>query len=206
MRAKKNKSTSRKSSARAFIVFVVIIFLFLLLSDFRLLFPSKEKNSGNITAEPGEGQQQAVDVLNISYTSNNETSPNVIVLGGNNSDYVITLSGDDIAEINNSNMTTVSTTSSINNTINNTSQLQRASEVEFYFLLKGKSYFKHILREGEEKAYNLSGFIVVIQPIIITADKVKFRINNYTTSALTKDEWESFPDFEIFVSAIYYRR
>lgn len=81
----------------------------------------------------------------------------------------------------------------------------RISEVEFYFLLKGKSYFKHILKENQEKTYNLSGYLVTIEPIIITSDRVKFRINNYTTRALAEDDFDSTDTFEIIVKDIYYR-
>jgi len=82
----------------------------------------------------------------------------------------------------------------------------RASEVEFYFLLKGKAYFKHTIKEEESKSYNITGYLVTITPIIITSDSVKFRINNYTTKALGEDESDSTPEFEIIVSNIYYRR
>ena len=80
----------------------------------------------------------------------------------------------------------------------------RANAVEFYFLLKGKSYFKSILKEQQKKIYNLSGSLVTIQPIIITNDSAKFMVNNYTTKALHKHEWGSGDDFEIYVNEIYY--
>lgn len=82
----------------------------------------------------------------------------------------------------------------------------RVSEVDFYFLLKGKSYFRHILKENQVRTYNMSGYLVTIEPIIITSDRVKFRINNYTTKALKEDDSDSTQDFEIIVSNIYYRR
>ena len=82
----------------------------------------------------------------------------------------------------------------------------RVSEVEFYFLLKGKSYFKHILKESQEKTYNISGYIVTIEPIFIGQDEVKFRINNYTTRALSEKDSDATPEFEIIVKDIYYRR
>lgn len=79
------------------------------------------------------------------------------------------------------------------------------SEVDFYFLLKGRSYFRHILRESQLGTYNLSGIIVTIEPIIITSDSVRFRINNYTTKALQEDDSDCTQEFEIIVSDIYYR-
>lgn len=82
----------------------------------------------------------------------------------------------------------------------------RVSEVDFYFLLKGKSYFRHILKENQVRTYNMSGYLVTIEPMIITSDRVKFRINNYTTKALQEDDSDSAQDFEIIVSNIYYRR
>jgi hypothetical protein len=82
----------------------------------------------------------------------------------------------------------------------------RVSEVEFYFLLKNISYFKHILKEEQTGTYNLSGNLITIQPLFIAKDSVIFKINNYTTKALKEEEWGSMPDFEIFVKAIYYRQ
>ena len=82
----------------------------------------------------------------------------------------------------------------------------RVSEVEFYFLLKGKSYFKHILKENQEKTYNISGYLVTIEPIFIGRDEVKFMINNYTTRALSEKDSDATPEFEIIVKDIYYRR
>ena len=81
----------------------------------------------------------------------------------------------------------------------------RTSEVEFYFLLKGKAYFRHVLKEEESKTYNMTGYLVTITPIIITQDSVKFLINNFTTKSLAEDESDSTPEFEIIVSNIYYR-
>jgi hypothetical protein len=80
----------------------------------------------------------------------------------------------------------------------------RANAVEFYFLLKEKSYFKDILKEQQKKTYNLSGSLVTIEPIIITSDSAKFMVNNYTTKALHKYEWGSDDDFETYVNEIYY--
>jgi len=84
--------------------------------------------------------------------------------------------------------------------------LIRASEVEFYFLLKKKSYFRDILEEEQRKTYNISGYPVSIEPIIITQDSVKLRINNYTTKALQEDDSDSTQEFEIIIKDIYYRR
>ena len=81
----------------------------------------------------------------------------------------------------------------------------RVSEVEFYFLLKGKSYFRDILKENQIKTYNMSGYIVSIEPIIITSDSVKFQINNFTTKALEEKDSDSTKEFEIIVKDIYYR-
>jgi hypothetical protein len=80
----------------------------------------------------------------------------------------------------------------------------RTNAVEFYFLLKEKSYFKDILKEQQKKIYNLSGSLVTIEPIIITSDSAKFLVNNYTTKALHNHEWGSDDDFEIYVNEIYY--
>jgi hypothetical protein len=80
----------------------------------------------------------------------------------------------------------------------------RANAVEFYFLLKEKSYFKDILKEQQKKTYNLPDSLVTIEPIIITSDSAKFMVNNYTTKALHKHEWGSDDDFEIYVNEIYY--
>lgn len=80
----------------------------------------------------------------------------------------------------------------------------RTNAVEFYFLLKEKSYFKDILKEQQKKTYNLSGSLVTIEPIIITSSSAKFLINTYTTKALHKYEWGSDDDFEIYVNEIYY--
>jgi hypothetical protein len=92
-----------------------------------------------------------------------------------------------------------------NNTFVNASSTQRSSEVEFYFLLTGKFYFKAIQKENEAKAYNASGELVTVQPIFISKDKVIFKVNNYTTKAIAEKEWGAAPDSEIFVNAIYYR-
>lgn len=81
----------------------------------------------------------------------------------------------------------------------------RVSEVEFYFLLKGKSYFRAVLKENQMKIYNISGVLVTIEPIIITSDSVKFQINNFTTKALEEDDSDSTSEFEIIISDIYYR-
>lgn len=81
----------------------------------------------------------------------------------------------------------------------------RASAVEFYFLLKGKSYFKYTLKETELKAFNLSGTIIKIIPIFIANDSAVFRVDDYTTGAVGEREWYSTPDFEIYVSDIYFR-
>jgi|GEM_PF-6184792 len=92
---------------------------------------------------------------------------------------------------------------------NQTSQnqtFQRKSQVDFYFLLQGKAYLRDILAEQQEKIYNISSAVVTVQPIFISADKVIFQVNNYTTRALAEREWGSFKDFEIYVSSIYYRR
>lgn len=82
----------------------------------------------------------------------------------------------------------------------------RASAVEFYFLLKGKSYFKYTLKETELKAFNLSGTIIRIVPIFIADEGAVFRVDDYTTRAVGEKEWFSTPEFEIYVNAIYYRR
>ncbi|MBW2991074.1 hypothetical protein KY348_05220 [Candidatus Woesearchaeota archaeon] len=82
----------------------------------------------------------------------------------------------------------------------------RVSEVEFYFLLKKKAYFKHILKENEKKTYNVSGFIVSIEPIFIAQNEVKFKINNFTTKALEEKDSDSTQEFEIIVKDIYYRQ
>lgn len=82
---------------------------------------------------------------------------------------------------------------------------ERVSQVEFYFLLKGKSYFKHTLKEHEKRIYNISGYIVSIEPVIITQDSVKFQVNDFTTKALEKKDFDGSQEFEIFVSYIYYR-
>ena len=103
---------------------------------------------------------------------------------------------------------------SINETINKTvaqgqGQEQipaRASAVEFYFLLKGKSYFKYTLKETELKAFNLSGTIIKIIPVFIANDSVVFKVDDYPTGAVGEREWYSTPGFEIYVNAIYYRR
>jgi hypothetical protein len=81
----------------------------------------------------------------------------------------------------------------------------RVSEVEFYFLLTGKSYFKATQKENQAKTYNLSGELITINPIFISQDEVKFQINDYTTKALAEKEWGTTPEFEVFVNAIYYR-
>jgi hypothetical protein len=91
-------------------------------------------------------------------------------------------------------------------TQNETQIPERANAVEFYFLLKGKSYFRHILKETELKAFDLSGTIVRIEPIFIANDSVVFKIDNYPTNAIREREWYSAPNFEIYVSNIYYRR
>ncbi|MBU1198585.1 MAG: hypothetical protein KKF46_04850 [Nanoarchaeota archaeon] len=82
---------------------------------------------------------------------------------------------------------------------------KRQSEVEFYFLLKGRSYFQHILKENQIKIYIVSGRQIQIQPIIITQNNVKFRINDFTTKTLAEGESDSTQEFEIFVKDIYYR-
>jgi len=82
----------------------------------------------------------------------------------------------------------------------------RASAVEFYFLLKGKSYFKYTLKETELKAFNLSGTIIRIVPIFIANDSVVFKVDDYPTRAVGEREWFSTPYFELYVNAIYYRR
>jgi hypothetical protein len=82
----------------------------------------------------------------------------------------------------------------------------RASAVEFYFLLKGKSYFKYALKETELKTFNLSGTIIRIVPIFIANDSVVFKVDDYPTGAIGEREWYSTPGFEIYVNAIYYRR
>jgi len=102
----------------------------------------------------------------------------------------------------------------INETINKTfeeEQVQeqipaRANAVDFYFLLKGKSYFKYTLKETELKAFNLSGTIIRIIPIFIANDSVVFKVDDYPTRAVGEREWFSTPYFEIYVNAIYYRR
>lgn len=81
----------------------------------------------------------------------------------------------------------------------------RANAVEFYFLLKGKSYFRYILKETELKTFNMSGTIISIVPIFIANDSVVFRIDDYTTGAVGYKEWFSTPGFEIYVSDIYFR-
>jgi hypothetical protein len=82
----------------------------------------------------------------------------------------------------------------------------RANAVEFYFLLKGKSYFKYTLKEHELKAFDMSGTIIRIVPIFIANDSVVFKVDNYPTSAIGEKEWYSTPGFEIYVNYIYYRR
>jgi len=143
----------------------------------------------------------------------------------NKSDFVIILPSDDTTDallINSANaadMNITDITDIINQSINasknepeqkteqETLELssQRASEVEFYFLLKNVSYFRHMLKEHQEKTYNLSGTLVTIQPVFISEDSVIFKINNFTTKALKEEDWASEPDFEIFVKDIYYR-
>jgi len=82
----------------------------------------------------------------------------------------------------------------------------RVSEVDFYFLLKGKAYFRATLKEQESKTYNVSGYLVTISPVFISSDRAKFQINNYTTKALSEEEWDSTSEFEILLKNIYYRR
>jgi len=72
-------------------------------------------------------------------------------------------------------------------------------------LLKKKSFFRHMLKEQQSWTYNMSGFIVTIQPIIITQDSVKFRINDFTTKELREKDSDSTDEFEIIVKDIYYR-
>ena len=91
------------------------------------------------------------------------------------------------------------------NTIVNASSTQRFSEVEFYFLLTGKFYFKAIQKENEVKTYNASDEMITVQPIFISKDRVIFKVNNYTTKAIAEKEWGTAPGSEIFVNAIYYR-
>jgi hypothetical protein len=99
----------------------------------------------------------------------------------------------------------------LNKTITETKQEQeqipaRANEVDFYFLLKGKSYFRYTLKEHELKAFNMSGTIIRIVPIFIANDSVIFKVDEYTTQAVGYKEWFTMPGFEIYVNDIYYRR
>jgi len=103
--------------------------------------------------------------------------------------------------------------STINNTVNEIVGEQgqeqittRANAVEFYFLLKQKAYFRYLLRENELKSFDLSGAIIRIEPIFIANDSAVFKVDNYPTHAIGEREWYSAPNFEIYVSNIYYRR
>lgn len=78
--------------------------------------------------------------------------------------------------------------------------------VEFYFLLRQKAYFRYLLKENEPKEFDLYGTIVRIEPIFIANDSAVFKIDNYPTNAIREREWYSAPNFEIYVSRIYYRR
>ena len=140
-------------------------------------------------SEPGyEINISEGNVVIILNESNNTNTGLVIVLdtGNNKTNNTITLSNPETEEQPEESKT-------------------RASEVDFYFLLKGKSYFRHTLKENQIKTYNMSGILVTIEPIIITPNSVKFRINNYTTKALQEDDSDSTQEFEIIVSDIYYR-
>jgi hypothetical protein len=146
---------------------------------------------------------------NSSEKSEEEGEAQIIMIGGNQSS-VIVLDNNINISLNNLSLINISTNQSPTPATPIVSEASeqaplKASEVEFYFLLKGKAYFKHTLREEQNRTYNLSGYLVNIEPLIITRDSVKFRINNYTLKTLAKDEWGSDDDFEIFVSDIYYR-
>jgi hypothetical protein len=86
----------------------------------------------------------------------------------------------------------------------------RANQVEFYFLLKQKTYFQDTLREQQAKLYNVAGQSISIKPVIITNESVIFTIDDYTTKyttkALNKHDSDSNDVFEIYVKEIYYRR
>jgi hypothetical protein len=82
---------------------------------------------------------------------------------------------------------------------------ERANAVDFYFLLKGKSYFRYTLYEGQAQAFNMSNTIIRIVPLFIVNDSVIFRVDDYTTGAVRYKDWFSTPGFEIYVTDIYYR-
>lgn len=83
---------------------------------------------------------------------------------------------------------------------------ERTNAVDFYFLLKGKSYFRYFLYEGQLQAFNMSNTIIRITPIFIANDSVIFRVDDYTTGAVKEKEWFTTPGFEIYISDIYFRR
>ncbi len=132
----------------------------------------------------------------------------VITLGNQSGEgHVITLKVENKTNETNTTNTinTTNTTVETNETLENIENT-RSSAVEFYFLLKGKSYFQSFLKEYQVKTYNMSGQLITIESIIITEDSAKFRIDNFTTKSLGEKDSDATPEFEIIVKDIYYRR
>jgi hypothetical protein len=82
----------------------------------------------------------------------------------------------------------------------------RSSVVEFYLLVKDRAYIQHLLPEEKVGYYNFTGRVMTVQPLIITSSSVLFKVDDYTTKALSEGQSDSHGDFEIIVSHIYYRR
>ncbi len=188
-----------------FFVFLLIFFLTLL---FLCLMTSCVYN-------PEKNVSQKKKENNVSGSAGSQDF--VIVLGGNGSgEASIVLNQNLVLSSNqtsnetrkqdwNQSQDNVTGQDNTNETFQDSKMSALRSTVEFYFLLKRKSYFRHILGEGEQRTYNMSGHLVTIKPIIIASEEVKFRINNYTTKTLREDDYDGTQEFEIIVKDIYYR-
>jgi hypothetical protein len=181
MRTREHNLKAFENTKAGLLVFVILAAMFLIIS----CYPTPYQNSAgyeNNTANTSLRKNQSIPVQN--YSTN-------------------------ISETNASENITIRV---VNETSENASENKNKSEqatsrpngVEFYFLLRGKTYFKDILREQQARTYNLSGSLITIKPIIITNDSVKFMVNNYSVKALHQYEWGSDDNFDIYVNEIYF--